>query len=377
MNNFDAFVKVLLSGRVHRDVKFDDSLLHTICNEFFEQLAEDKPHFIVCNTIQNKSCFMLANKNPVIIFDYYNINIMQYLNKISASTLKQLIEPWFHKILSEYMYVSGYSYASKTCFDKWNNNVVSDTADNTDMLEVQQVFVLYHELYHYIFYVNPDKLRNQLDETSSDLSGRINYIQSEFNRKKTNEIPDDKIKYYQESGMHEYVIETLKKDGIPPSGNEFDDMRKYMDQISSLEECMCDKYASIKAFEWGIKNRSLAPEVCMSYICSALNNQFLISYIYEFFKGDILAAAYSELNMRLYYTYFVIYNHAIENHIAIDDTAYDKALSYEIERDILMFEVLVNLSLKQMDLGLPDENLKISNSEREALLLLLKKSTLD
>lgn len=115
----------------------------------------------------------------------------------------------------------------------------------------------------------------------------------------------------------------------------------------------------------------------MSYICSALNNQFLISYIYEFFKGDLLVAAYSEFNMRLYYTYFVIYNHAIENHIAIDDNVYDKALSHEIERDIMMFEVLVNLSLKQMDLGLPDENLRISNSERETLLLLLKKSTLN
>lgn len=85
---------------------------------------------------------------------------------------------------------------------------------------------------------------------------------------------------------------------------------------------------------------------------------------------------YLEYAIRVYYVYYIVFNYAHEHRITVNEASYDRALAHEKGRCMKMFEELVNLCFEQMDLGLPNEGLSISATDRAILLSILKKNSL-
>ena len=98
--NDKLFTKALLAGRIERSVTFDSRLLYDTYQTYFAKMELNGPEMIICNSLKNRTCFSVANKSPVLIFDYYIIEIIGYLNEVIDKELSVI--PLFYKIFADY-----------------------------------------------------------------------------------------------------------------------------------------------------------------------------------------------------------------------------------------------------------------------------------
>ena len=357
MKNCEAISEILLAGRTHRASSCDTKVIFEVFNDFYNKINEQKPHLVVCNSTENKTCFSLANDQPILIIDCYAFEIMKYLNNIDG-TSRFPVARLFFKLYAEHMFFRGNYSTALTYMNKYNaiEPFTINEAENDQMLSIQQVFIVYHEILHYFYYSNKDKLQAEIPLTHNELLEMLEALERTLESKSktvaSGEKWDSLIDYYKEIEMHEYVIEELqaeKRQKIDFYDGIFNPMRDHISKKSYLEESICDKFATIRTLEWGVKMYSQNPVVFMPYICSALNSQFLVSFISSYFNGDLLMDVYSEAEARLYYVYFVIYNYLAENGIFINDVDYEEAFVAESNRITKIFEHIISLSHEEMD----------------------------
>lgn len=342
--NDEMLIKALLDGRIERSDIFDDKLLHDIYRTYFEETKLIAPKMIICNSLKNKTCFSLANKNPILIFDYYIIEIIQYLNDVITKDLS--IMPLFYKIYADYSYLQGNYGVSNIYMNKYFEMKNCKKAKNeTDkfILDIQTVFIFYHEIYHYYYYMKPHELQNEIDNIIVELSEIMEYIKEEMSKKDI-------------------------------SGEWYNNMENYILKKSNLEESICDKYAAIKTLEWAVSKNHISCEEDMAYLLISLCNQFAISFIYSYFDGDLLININTEFDTRMFYLYIIMNEYLNKKEILFNNVKYSEV--YQSLYDdwySKVFEPIIVLCNEEMDNREKNMNIIITEQEKVSLLKFLKK----
>lgn len=347
--NDELLTKALLAGRIERSVTFDSRLLYDTYQTYFAKMELNAPKMIICNSLKNRTCFSVANKSPVLIFDYYIIEIIGYLNEVIDKDLS--VMPLFYKIFADYSYLHGnygVSYIYKNKYMKIINckkNINKKFNDQTNkfILDMQTVFILNHEICHYYYYTKPDELQNEIDNIIVDLAEIMEYLKEEISKKE--------------------IIGEWNKN-----------MESYISKRSNLEESICDKFAAIKAMEWAVLKNHVLYEEYMAHIIISLCNQFAVSVIYSYFDGDLLENINAEFDTRMFYLYITMYDYLYKKQILSDDVKYSELYQSLYDNwNRKVFEPIIMLCNEEMDNRMENKHRIITEQEKVSLLAFLKK----
>lgn len=255
MRRIDFIKKSLTEGTCVRGETYEDSATMQYYSVIGESLDISDFPLVQINTIEKRTFMIQGNDGKCyLVFDTYlleNIYTLSYF--LHENYGQRLLHSFMWKILAEECYInhktnsalkfaSAYMEGLDGIIDELQKEKLSER--DSDILFVQQAFLIAHEIYHYSVNKNSGTKKRELDSEKSYLKFLYDYMSFHFP-----EINDGR----------EALINNKKL----------------------VEECYCDSAGIIQAIDVGVKVKRLDAAESGVAATLALMNQYLISIIQD------------------------------------------------------------------------------------------------
>lgn len=271
MELYDRVRKIILDETVVRCEVDSNSAIEQYYNDLIEALHIEGFPLISINTIEKKTYILESNKQYFLIFDYYLMEIMHFLNRaILCNNFSDKLDPFFYMTASEECYLyhnieAAIDFASKY-MDKLDDVIEWYIKDNgidtsSEYLFVQQAFLIAHEFFHFDIRKNPERQKQGMLSKEA-------FLKKIYNHANAKELTTA------------FTIADIIKDE------------------NVVEECLCDSTAVIQAIDVSQKIGKLDVVESGIAIAMAVMNQHIISVIRDtvHFSGDISYERYQILS---------------------------------------------------------------------------------
>ena len=258
MKRSDFIKKSITEGTCVRSEVHEDSATMQYFNTIGESMDISSFPMVPINTIE-KRIFMLqgADGQCFLVFDAYLLeNIYTLSHILYINDDQKLLQSFMWKALSEECYTyhkmnSALKFATKymNCLENVINEIKGGAFPEreSDILFIQQAFLIAHEIYHYSIHRDLNTQSRELDSKKSYLKFLYDYMSFHF-------------------------------PGIS------DGREALINNQLLAEECYCDSAGIIHAIDIGVKVKRLDAAEAGVAATLALMNQYIISIIQEWVK---------------------------------------------------------------------------------------------
>lgn len=295
---------IILTKRIpHRELFCN---LHT--EKYFKEIADlweiSELDIMVCNTLQRRISFTLLDKYSVIVFDNYLLELSQMFNCLSSNIDDIAFKYVYCKLMSESYFLHGNEYltdVNKRLFERVLNKInpsFIEAINNYDheILIVQQIFLLAHEVMHCDFRRNPYSLLEQIE----NLKSLIKKIEDGADR--LSKMNKSEIKHIYENSSITADSKFLNK----IADNNIVNSLKVNDNY--MEEICCDNLAATLTLCIAIEKYGLDPKKSVFAIFKVLSTQFIIFCTDKFVENNFNSTAIQDFTNRLLILRYTILN---------------------------------------------------------------------